>query len=230
LGKAVDPIKHFILSNLATGTGDTVIQYLDSFIENFRSGAVGLIGFLLLTLSIVSLLASIEKAFNAIWGISESRAFIRRFTNYWTLITIGPILLGVSLTVTGALQSNKLVTQILSLSGAEKFLISRIPWLTTWGLFTALYLIMPNTKVRFRSALIGGIVGGTLWELAKYGYTLYATKVVSNYAVYGSLGMIPIFLVWIYYTWLVVLIGAQIACADQKCTGKNPVASSPGVV
>lgn len=216
LGKAMAPIKNFILSNLATGTGHEVVRTLDRFIENFRSGAVGLIGFLLLVVSVVSVLATIEKFFNDIWGVRQSRSFARRFTSYWTFVTIGPILLGISLTVTGALQSSKLVNQILLLSGAEKFLISKIPWLTTWALFSALYLMMPNTKVKVRAAVIGGIIGGTLWEVAKYGYTLYATRVVSHSKVYGSLGMIPIFLVWIYYTWLVVLIGAQLTCAIQN--------------
>ena len=217
--KATEPIKAFILSNLTTGTGSAAVQYLDQFIENFRSGAVGLIGFVLLILSIIGVLASIEKAFNDIWGIPNTRPFIRRFTTYWTLITIGPIFLGISLSITGALQSNQLVTQILSLSGAEKFLVGKIPWLVTWGLFTALYLVMPNIRVKVRAALLGGIFGGTLWEIAKYGYTLYAAKVVTQYKVYGSLGIVPIFLVWIYYTWLVVLLGAQLTYADQHVSG-----------
>lgn len=215
LDRAMEPVKKFILTNLATGTGDVVIRALDQFIENFRSGAVGLIGFLLLILSLVSLLSSIESAFNHIWGISKSRSFIRRFTTYWAMITIGPVLLGITLTLTGALQNNRLVTQILSLSGAEQFLVGKIPWLVTWLLFSVLYLVMPNTTVRIRSALIGGILGGTAWELAKWGYTLYATKVLTYSALYGSLGIVPIFLVWLYYTWLVVLMGAQVACSDQ---------------
>lgn len=222
LEKASEPLKAMILSNLATGTGDVVAGYLDQFIENFRSGAVGLVGFVLLILSVVGVLATIEKAFNDIWEIPQSRAFIRRFTTYWTLITTGPVLIGVTLAVTGALQSSKLVNQILSLSGAEKFFIAKIPWLITWGMFTGLYLIMPNTRVKIRSALMGGIIGGTLWELAKYGYTLYATRIIKNYAFYGSLGMVPIFLVWIYYTWLVVLIGALLAYADQQVNTCKP--------
>jgi membrane protein len=222
LDKALDPIKTFVLSNLATGTGSSAVQYLDQFIENFRSGAVGLIGFLLLTLSVVGVLATIEGVFNDIWKVEQSRTFIRRFTTYWTLITIGPAFLGISLTVTGALQSSHLVHQILSLSGAQQFLIGKIPWLITWGLFVALYLIMPNTRVKVRSALIGGVIGGTLWEIAKYGYTLYATRVMAKSAVYGSLGMVPIFLVWIYYTWLVVLIGALLAHADHVVNDYKP--------
>ncbi|MBI2082918.1 MAG: YihY family inner membrane protein [Deltaproteobacteria bacterium] len=222
LEKSAEPIKALILSNLATGTGTAVTGYLDQFIENFRSGAVGLIGFFLLILSVVGVLATIEKAFNDIWEIPQSRSFIRRFTTYWTLITTGPVLVGVTLTVTGALQSSKLVNQILALSGAEKFFIGKIPWLITWGMFTGLYLIMPNTKVKIRSALMGGVIGGTLWEIAKYGYTLYATRIIKNYAFYGSLGMVPIFLIWIYYTWLVVLIGALLAHADQNVHSYKP--------
>lgn len=215
LDRTMKPVQDFILSNLSTGAGTTVVEYLNQFIENYRSGTVGLIGFILLVLSLISVLTSIERSFNDIWGIPKSRSFIKRFTAYWSLITIGPVLLGLSLTITGMLQSNRLVTQILSLSGYQQFLIAKIPWLTTWALFTVLYLVMPNTNVRIRSALIGGVIGGTLWEIAKIGYTVYAAKVVTYSAVYGSLGIIPIFLVWIYYTWLVVLIGAQLAYADQ---------------
>ncbi|MBI1909749.1 MAG: YihY family inner membrane protein [Deltaproteobacteria bacterium] len=230
LNQAMEPIKRFVLSNLATGTGDAAITYLDQFIENFRSGAVGLVGFMLLILSVISVLATIEQAFNDIWGIPKSRTFIRRFTSYWTIITIGPVLLGISLSLTGALQSSRLVNDILSLSGAQRFLIAKIPWLVTFGMFTALYLIMPNTKVRVRSALLGGIIGGSLWEVAKWGYTLYATQVVSTYKVYGSLGMVPIFLVWIYYTWVVVLVGALVAFANEhlhQLKGDSPKGGSP---
>ncbi|MBI4373761.1 MAG: YihY family inner membrane protein, partial [Deltaproteobacteria bacterium] len=109
LEKAAEPLRAMILSNLATGTGSVVTGYLDQFIENFRSSAVGLIGFLLLILSVVGVLATIEKAFNDIWEIPQSRSFVRRFTTYWTLITTGPILIGVTLAVTGALQSSQLV-------------------------------------------------------------------------------------------------------------------------
>ncbi len=216
LAKVMDPIENLVLNNLATGSGTMVVDTLQKFIQSYRSGTVGLVGLGMLILTVLSLLTTIERTFNDIWGIPKKRGFVQRFTVYWTLMTIGPILLGISITVTGALQSNRLVTQILSLSGGETFFISKIPWLTTFALFTVLYLVMPNTKVRFRSALIGGIFGGALWEIAKYGYTLYASRVVSYSKIYGSLGIIPIFLVWLYYTWIVVLIGCLVTFADQN--------------
>lgn len=215
LEKSLDRIQHFILENLAAGSGTAVMDYLDHFIDSYHSGAMGLIGFSLLILSVIALLATIEKAFNDIWEIPKKRPFVRRFTVYWSMITIGPLLLALSLMVTGLLQSNKLVHEVLALSGREQFLLARVPILTTWALFTGLYLIMPNTNVKIRSALVGGIIGGSLWELAKYGYTIYAAKALVYSKIYGSFGIIPIFLIWIYYTWVVVLLGALITYADQ---------------
>ena len=86
----------------------------------------------------------------------------------------------------------------------------------TWILFTMLYSFMPNTRVRFRSALIGGVLEGTLWEFAKYGYTVYTASSVQYNAIYGSLGALPIFLIWLYLTWVIVLIGAEVSFADQN--------------
>lgn len=213
--KMKEPIQDFILKNLATGAGNTAVEYIGSFIDSYQSATIGLVGFLFLTLTVVALLTTIEKTFNHIWGITKHRAFIPRFTVYWSIITIGPVLLGISLSVTSALQSHKLVHEVLALSGMEHFLVAKIPWLITFVMFTAMYMIMPNTKVKFRSALVGGIIGGALWELAKIGYTIYVAKVVNYSKIYGSLGMIPILLIWIYYTWVVVLIGAELSFADQ---------------
>lgn len=215
LEKAAGPIQDFLLSNLATGNGNTAVVYFQQFIESYQSAQIGLVGFILLIFTVIALLTSIEKAFNDIWMVQKQRPFIQRVTVYWSMITIGPILLALSLSITSALQSHTLVNNILGLTGAQQFFIAKLPWVTTFALFTSLYMIMPNTKVRFRSAIIGGVIGGALWEVAKIGYTIYAAQAVVYSKIYGALGIIPIFLIWIYYTWVVVLIGAQIAFADQ---------------
>jgi len=213
---AMGKIQTFIISNLTPGTGENITQYLDQFISRYHSGAVGGIGFLALLLTVIALLTSIERAFNEIWGIQKNRSFIRRVTSYWALITIGPVLLGLSITITASLQASGIVQGVLGSSGLDRFLVGKLPYLVTFFLFSTLYLIMPNTKVTVKSAAIGGVVGAFLWEIAKWGYTLYAANMITDSKIYGSLAALPLFLVWLYYSWIVVLIGAEVAFAHQN--------------
>jgi membrane protein len=209
-------IQTFIISNLTPGTSETITTYLNQFMARYHSGAVGGVGFVVLLLTVIALLTSIEKAFNEIWGIQKNRGFIRRFTSYWALITIGPVLLGLSITITASMQSSDFIHTVFGGSGLDKFLFGKVPYLVTIILFTVLYLIMPNTKVHLKSAFVGGVVGAFLWETAKWGYTLYAANMITYSKIYGSMAALPLFLVWTYYSWIVVLIGAEVAFAYQN--------------
>lgn len=211
-----DRLKPFLYQNLAAGAQETVRDYIEKFVENVNAGAIGGIGIVFLVFTVVSLLENIEMAFNDIWGLKKDRSLFQRFVTYWSMITVGPILLGASLTLTASLQSNAFVAKLIESSPHSHRLLSLAPILLTWTGFTLLYIIMPNTKVRFSPALIGAVIAGSIWELAKYGYTYFTAKAFQYHAIYGSLGTVPIFLLWLYLTWLIVLFGARVAFANQN--------------
>lgn len=205
-----------ILDNLATGSGEIVRKYLVEFIQNLHAGTLGVVAIGLLILTVVGLLSTIETAFNDIWGVKQSRPFMRRLMAYWTLVTIGPLFVAISIGSTATLQSSHFVQTYLLGNELIHTGLKLMPYVMTWTLFTMLYSFMPNTRVHFRSALLGGILAGTLWELAKYGYTVYAASSVQYSMVYGSLGVLPVFLIWLYLTWVIVLVGAEISFAHQN--------------
>ncbi|MBV8879582.1 MAG: YihY family inner membrane protein, partial [Planctomycetaceae bacterium] len=164
----------------------------------------------------ISLLTSIENVFNRIWGIKNPRTILRRLTVYWTFLTLSPVLLAASLSMTGVVQSNKLylwLTTHVPYFGTATLVLT--PFIVAWVMFTGFYVFMPNTRVHPGAALIGALISGTAWEGMKTVYFWYNTHVVTNYKFYGSLGTIPVFLLWIYLSWIIVLFGAEVAFAAQ---------------
>ncbi|MEK7468780.1 MAG: YhjD/YihY/BrkB family envelope integrity protein [Planctomycetota bacterium] len=211
-GKAKD----YLLRYITPEVGDKVVTTIDSFVANINAAAIGVVGFLALLYTALSLMQTIEKTFNKIWGVKTHRPFLRRFMVYWTILTLSPILLVASVAATTFVQSNGLYTWLTEhVPFFGVFTLTLAPFLFAWGLFTGIYLIMPNTKVQFRAALTGALVAGTCWEGMKSAYVWYNTKIVTSYAFYGSLGSVPVFLLWIYLSWVVVLFGAEVAFAAQ---------------
>lgn len=208
-------LEPYILKNLATGSGEIVSKYLAQFAENIHAGALGVVGVGFLILTVVGLLSTIEAAFNDIWGVRTKRSWLKRFNTYWTIVTMGPLFIAVSLGATASLQSSHFVKTFVAEQAWIGVFLKLAPYVLTPLLLTMLYAFMPNTRVRFRSALLGGIASGVLWEFAKVGYTVYVTRGVDYGNVYGSLSVLPIFLVWLYLTWIIVLVGAEISFADQ---------------
>jgi len=166
----------------------------------------------------VSLLHNMERSFNDIWGVTRPRPLLQRVLIYWGVLTLGPITLGSSLRATAAMRS-----LAESLAYVPHSVLAFVPLGTTIFILVFLYLAAPNARVRFRAALGGGLVAGMAWELAKYGYTLYAAKSIRYNAIYGSLGAIPLFLLWVYVSWLIVLFGARLAYALQHAAIGSPV-------
>src|SRR3989338_564488 len=199
-------IEPMILDNSAIGTGESVQKYILEFTQNLHAGALGIVGVIFLILTVIGLLLTIEGAFNDIWGVKKSRSLFQRFTSYWTMITIGPLLVAASIGLTASFETYPF----------SKFLVTIAPYVLTWVGFMLLYIYMPNTTVHYRSAFLGGVVAGTLWILTKEGYQLYAAKSVTYSAIYGSLSALPIFLIWLYLTWVIILVGAEISFANQN--------------
>lgn len=196
--------------------GDGIAEKLKEFVDNVNAAAIGVVGFIVLLYTSLSLLDTVEKTFNKIWGIKTPRSLLRRFTVYWTILTVSPVALGAMVAMKTFVESNWLygwLNEHVPYFG--KTVLTLTPFVFAWGFFTVVYVIIPNTRVRFVPAFTGALVAGTLWNAMTNLYVWYNAKVLTNYTFYGSLGSIPVFLLWVYLSWIVVLFGAEIAFAAQ---------------
>ncbi|MCC6278027.1 MAG: YihY family inner membrane protein [Oligoflexia bacterium] len=214
-------LQTFIQANLAPSFGEQLSGYVFGFMKNVHAGAVGTFGVIGFMFTAVSTLATIEKTFNLIWGVKRDRPWGQKIMTYWSLVTIGPVLLGFSFVL-----SSQAVGWLQSDSGEiSKVLVwmaALAPNLTSGILFTLLYFFMPNVAVNLKDAAKAGFVTGIVFEIAKLLYASYAARAVSTYSVYGSLAIIPIFLLWLYVVWLIVLFGAELCCFFQYARLKVP--------
>ncbi|MGH7993236.1 MAG: YhjD/YihY/BrkB family envelope integrity protein [Limisphaerales bacterium] len=191
-------------------------KYIHNFVQTTRSGALGVTGMILLVFIAIRMLAGVEATFNDIWGVTRGRNWLWRTVLYWTTITLGPLLLIAALGLAGGphLETARNLVNHMPLVGG--FIFDLLPLVVLWLTFALVYLLMPNTKVHFAAALAGGIVGGTLWHLNNVFGFLYVSRVVTNSKIYGSLGLVPVFMVGLYFSWLILLFGAQVAYAFQN--------------
>jgi membrane protein len=200
---------------------DWVIKFANSFLENTKGGLIAGIGLVILFFAVMKMLSNIESSFNDIWQIRTPRTWYRKFADYFSLMFIGPVLLIMSSSATVFITTQ--VTQIVeevSLLGHVSpiifFLIKLIPYVLIWLLLTLVYMIMPNTKVSFKSALLAGIIAGTLFVLLQWGYVKFQVGVSRYNAIYGSFAALPLFVMWLQISWLVVLFGSEISFANQN--------------
>lgn len=189
---------------------------IHQFIQNTSSGALGVTGMIALVFVAISMLSRIEETFNDIWGVTRGRSWFVRIIQYWTTITLGPLLLIVALGLAGGPHFQRTKDLVSRMPFVGGFVFELLPVFVLWLAFALFYQLVPNTKVRFRAALIGGIVAGSLWHLNNLFGFLYVSRVVTNSKIYGSLGLIPVFMVGLYFSWLIVLFGAQVAYAFQN--------------
>ncbi|MBN2349847.1 MAG: YihY family inner membrane protein [Bacteroidales bacterium] len=198
-----------------------IINFAKGYLVNIKGGFIAGIGSVVLIWSVMKVLGNIESAFNDIWQIKKSRVFARKFSDYISLIVIAPILIFVSSSVTVFLTDQvKSSSETLPLLGYIgpylSVFVSLIPYILIWLVFTLLYIVMPNTKVFFRSALIAGIIAGTMFQLLQWGYFNFQSLLSGYRAIYGSFAALPLFLLWVYISWLIVLFGAEVSFANQN--------------
>jgi membrane protein len=193
-----------------------VAQRIHEFIHNTRSGALGITGMALLVFVAISMLNSIEGTFNDIWGVERGRYWLMRVTRFWMAITLGPLLIAVGLSLAGSAHFDATRNLLQSSPIIGGFILQAGTFMFIWLVFALLYQFVPNTKVQFSAALAGGIAGGTLWHLNNLFGFFYVSRVVSNSKIYGSLGLIPVFMAGLYLSWAILLFGAQIAYAFQN--------------
>ncbi len=181
--------------------------------------ALGTVGLLFLLWTAIKLLSTVEATFNHIWNVTRSRPLVRKITDYVSVVVIAPILLLVAMSVTTGLQSAALVRHLREtavIGPVAALLLSWLPYVGTWVAFTAVYMFMPNTRVRLRGGLLGGVVAGTMWQLAFWAYTYFQIGLARYGAIYTTFAALPIFMVWLYLSWTVVLFGAEVAHASQN--------------
>jgi membrane protein len=186
-----------------------------------NGGYIAGVGVLVLFWSVMSLLNHIESSFNHIWQISAPRAWYRKFTDYLTIMLIAPVLLILSSSVT--LFINTTFTAFMAkapildfFKPVIAFLIKASPYLIVWLMLTLLFIVMPNTKVKFKSAFVSGIVAGTILQLLQWFYIDLQFGISKLSMLYGSFAAIPLFIVWLQSSWIVVLLGAELAFANQN--------------
>jgi len=200
------------------GDSQETISRIISYVNNTNVKSLGTVGLLLLVLTVISLLEQIEGSFNVTWGVRQNRPLQRRFSDYLSVVIVGPILLLAATSMTTSLQSQWLVKWLIEhtyLGDTILLLFRMVPYLFIWLAMTFLYIFIPNTRVRLGSAVLGGVLAGTAWQVAQWGYFHFQVGMAKYNAIYGTLAALPIFLVWVYTSWLIVLFGLEVVCAHQ---------------
>ena len=198
-----------LFNNLLPSAEIEISEQLNAFVDNAKNMTT--IGVLALAVTAIMLLYTISNSFNSIWRVQERRPIFNLILVYWALLTLGPLMLGASLTVSSY---GFAIAELADQSGRTSSLVTLLaPVVLGCIAFTVLYLVVPNRPVLFSHALVGGVVSTMLFELLKRGFGLYLQYFPSYQAIYGALATIPIFLIWMYLSWVVVLLGAEITAA-----------------
>lgn len=200
-------VEEFIFSKFLPSSGQEITQYLSEFSNQARKLSVAGVAIILVTALLM--LSNIEKTFNHIWATTGGRKGLAGFLVYWAILSLGPLLLAVGMIMSTYLMSLRLVVAEVDSLGVVALLFSYLPWLLTWLAFTLLYVAVPNCKVRVVYALFGGLITTLLFETAKALFgQLVANSIYTN--VYGAFAVIPLFLIWIYLLWVLILFGAEL--------------------
>ena len=198
-------LENFIFNNFVPTAGNVVQDYMTDFVANASGmGAVSIISLLVVALLLIS---NIDKTFNHIWRTQVQRPIIYTFAIYWMVITLGPLLIGSSIVVSSYLAGLATFAEEYT-PGLGTFFLKFVPSFAAIGAFLILYMIVPNRPVRAKYALCGAILATVLFEFSKKVFALYVTNFPSYEVIYGALAVIPILFLWVYLSWVVVLLGA----------------------
>lgn len=201
---------YFIQNLMPKLIANTILGYLNQFAA--KSTGLSAIGAIALIITAVAMMSTIDRVFNRIWGVRTARPFVQRILVYWAIVTLGPLLIGFSISMTSYLfMASNGVAMKMPWVGAIFYTIVSIVFTT--AAFTSLYVVVPNRSVDWRDAVWGGLLAGVSLELAKRLFAIYIVKFPTYTMVYGSVAAVPIFLIWIYLFWMITLSGALVAAA-----------------
>ncbi|MCQ4311976.1 virulence factor BrkB family protein [Stutzerimonas sp. VN223-3] len=204
-----EQIQMYIFSNFIPSTGATIQQYLVAFTDQARQLTWFGVGFLMATA--LMMLLTIEKAFNVIWRVRQPRRGMSSFLLYWAILSLGPLLLGAGFAMSTYITSLSLISGPHALLGVRTVL-KAMPLVLSIAAFTLIYAAVPNTRVPLRHAFVGGVFTAVLFEAAKQLFGLYVSYFPSYQLIYGAFAAVPLFLLWVYLSWMIVLFGAELVC------------------
>ncbi len=204
--------------------GAEISAKIMEFISNMNFGVLGVVGLLMLIYTSISLIKKIEDSLNHIWKVKKGRSIARMFSDYLSTMLIGPLFMFLAIGLTASLQSHAIVQKILAIEPLGSIVIlagKLVPYLFVFLVFTFVYIIFPNTKVFFRSAFIGGAVAGIAWQTTGWVFTWTVAKSTRYAAIYSSLAVLILFMLWVYANWIILLVGAQISYCHQNLKHLN---------
>ncbi|MEW6997949.1 virulence factor BrkB family protein [Colwelliaceae bacterium BS250] len=215
-GEMHKDIETFVFSHLVPTASDLIQGHIDGFVSNASKMPATAIAFLFVLAMLM--ISAVDKSLNKIWKIHKRRKVVTSFAIYWMILTLGPILIGVSIAATSYIVSLATYTGV-DMTIFNEILLRLLPFMASLSGFLVLYMLVPNISIKLKHALIGAFVATVLFELAKKAFAAYVTHLPSYEAIYGALAIIPILFVWVYLSWLVVFIGAEITVSLQEFDG-----------
>lgn len=204
-------MEDLIYNNFVPTSGDAIKDHVSGFIENTKKMSMMGIGSLIVIALL--LISTIDQTINRIWRCTSKRSIVQAFTIYWTILSLGPIILGSSIALSSYLFSRVQAQGFLSIG---QQLLSFMPFIIAWLAFAGVYTLVPHQRVSFRYSIVGGLVASVLLTFGTDLFSLYITNFPTQQVIYGALAVIPILFVWIYFNWLIVLFGAEVTATLEE--------------
>jgi membrane protein len=199
-------LESLIFDSFAPHAGDQVQHYMTEFVGNAsRMGAIGILSLVVVALLLIG---NIDKTLNRIWNVQSRRPAIFTFAIYWMVLTLGPLLMGSSVIVSSYLISLASSAEEMTF-GATTALLKIVPFIASISAFFIIYMLVPNKRINPRHGVLGALLAAVLFELSKKGFAFYVASFPSYQLIYGAMAGIPILFLWVYLSWIVVLVGAE---------------------
>ncbi|HET7923186.1 MAG TPA: YhjD/YihY/BrkB family envelope integrity protein [Gammaproteobacteria bacterium] len=214
----LEPVILEFLAPLGT-KGVEITGRIINFVDNVKAGVLGTLGLLLLLYTVISLVQKTEEAFNYVWRVREPRSFTERFSHYLSVILVGPLFVVSAFGITATFSSHTVIQHFMQMEPLGHMLLAlakTLPYLLVASAFTFAYMFVPHTHVRLRAALAGGVFAGILWELAGWAFAALTVSSTRLTAIYSSFAILVMFMMWIYFCWLILLVGAKVAFYTQN--------------
>lgn len=208
-----ETMQDLVMDNLLPASGEALEEYFGTFVENARQ--LSAIGVSFLFVVAIMLMSNIDKSLNRIWRVTKKRRFVVSLAVYWMILTLGPILIGLSIGASSYLMALTAAADEY-VRGLNSLMLTLLPLISTTVAFLLVYVLVPNKVVKVRHAIWGALVAAVLFELAKNGFGLYLQYFPTYERVYGAVATIPILIVWIYLSWNIILIGAEVTATVEE--------------
>ncbi|MCB2181518.1 MAG: YihY/virulence factor BrkB family protein [Desulfobulbaceae bacterium] len=222
-----DRVQPLLLQKAVGGEiASDLIPKIIEYVNNTNVAALGSIGLVFIIYTTISMLGQIEGSFNQIWFIDKPRTLVRKASDYLSIMVIGPIFLAVTMGLPTTLHSNAMTQKLMSIglfAGAFKLFFFFLPWLSSILILTLVFIIIPNTRVRFLPAFFSAILAGSLWQLTQFLFIEFQIGVARYNAIYGTFASVPIFMIWLQVSWMIVLFGGVLSFAFQNVKKFHPL-------